>query len=359
MRNSFRLVKRAFLMMCLGFFIIPVYGQQRMKIGQKAPQIQVRTWLKGVPVKEFATGKVYVIEFWATWCKPCIELMPELSDLARKYKGKVEVIGINILDHSPEAKIAAFVINMGDKMEYSVALDDGTMRENWFLPSGSRGIPVSFVIDQRGSVAWYGNNGLEEAVAKVVKGESVTSFTDEANPSTPGITEYLFMPESESILKASEKLNAYIRNKEYKKVLLMYERLSNDSAQVARGVFSLYFEALINENPQQAFTVYKNLIQQKDRWQYWISWIVVHKMNLDKEFYLLAKALLEPASVDRAWSGQTLVREGLPEAYYRLGEKSQAVILLQKWIDELKQIEGGEMLVKTAESRLKTYNENL
>ncbi|RYX87552.1 TlpA family protein disulfide reductase [bacterium] len=172
--------------MALGLWILltPSYAQKKsITIGQKAPDIKVKAWLKGDPVSGFEPGKVYVVEFWATWCKPCINLMPQLSKLAQKYAGKVEVIGINILDKSPQTKIAEFVKDMGNKMEYVVGLDDGYMNENWFMASGSSGIPTSFIVDQRGNIAWYGNGEIESNLAMVLKGEPVAELNGKKEPS--------------------------------------------------------------------------------------------------------------------------------------------------------------------------------
>ena len=72
-----------------------------LTVGSKAPSIDVEHWLqdgdgKFSHVKEFKSGKVYIVEFWATWCGPCIAAMPHISELQDKYADKgVQVISVS------------------------------------------------------------------------------------------------------------------------------------------------------------------------------------------------------------------------------------------------------------------------
>lgn len=92
----------------------------KLNIGSAAPQLRVRAWLKGTPVTKFEKGKVYVMEFWATWCHPCKVAMPHLSALADKYRDKVVFTGVDVYEtktttrqqvqHFVEVWAAAWVI---------------------------------------------------------------------------------------------------------------------------------------------------------------------------------------------------------------------------------------------------------
>ena len=68
----------------------------KLRVNDQAPPLRVMKWLKGDSVEEFARGHIYIVEFWATWCVPCILEMPHLSRLAKKYKGQVTTISVNV-----------------------------------------------------------------------------------------------------------------------------------------------------------------------------------------------------------------------------------------------------------------------
>src|SRR6266487_2199320 len=62
----------------------PKKPEAKLKIGDPAPAFKVSKWLQGTEVKSFEKGKVYVVEFWSTWCGPCIVMMPHMSELQQE-----------------------------------------------------------------------------------------------------------------------------------------------------------------------------------------------------------------------------------------------------------------------------------
>jgi thiol-disulfide isomerase/thioredoxin len=145
-----------------------------LAIGDPAPGLQVQEFVKGEPVKQFEKGKIYVVEFWATWCAPCRESIPHLSKLQQENKN-VTFIGVSVDEQTDEVK--PFVEKMGDKMEYRVAIDarkggNGRMAQAWLEASGQEGIPAAFVVDGDGKVAWIGHPGdLEQPLVQIVAGK--------------------------------------------------------------------------------------------------------------------------------------------------------------------------------------------
>jgi thiol-disulfide isomerase/thioredoxin len=130
-----------------------------LHIGDPAPKLVMGGWLQGEPVKEFSRDKVYLVEFWATWCGPCRTTIPHLDAMHRKYASKgLVVIGQDCLERD-KTKIEPFIKSMGDKMSYALAsdTDDGAMMNTWMRAAGQTGIPSAFLVDKTGTIAWIGH----------------------------------------------------------------------------------------------------------------------------------------------------------------------------------------------------------
>lgn len=145
-----------------------------LTIGDPAPALRVGQWIKGKPVQKFEKGRVYVLEFWATWCSPCIASMPHLSGLAREYKDKITVIAIDVFERKTKTlkAVNAFVDSMGARMDFSVVAEDSNYTvADWLKAAGeeNNGIPQTFVVDAEGRLAWIGHpKNLAAVLVKVV-----------------------------------------------------------------------------------------------------------------------------------------------------------------------------------------------
>lgn len=144
--------------------------------GSPVPEIHIAKWMKGDAVESFDKGQVYVVEFWATWCPPCIASMPHMASLQTEYGDKVQFIGVTAEDEatvekffgqdSPEGK------SWSDTLTYRIALDDERKTNAAFLEAANQnGIPCAFIVGGSGNVEWIGHPmEMDEPLEMIVDG---------------------------------------------------------------------------------------------------------------------------------------------------------------------------------------------
>ncbi|KAF9294629.1 hypothetical protein BGZ88_003588 [Linnemannia elongata] len=109
-------------------------------------------------------GRVVVLDFWASWCDPCVQSGPELSDLADEFEGRISVVGINNESIFGETnpgdvdKLNEFLDDHREGFRYTIYIDndEGHAKETVYNPGGYRGIPcVILLVD--GIVTYVGS----------------------------------------------------------------------------------------------------------------------------------------------------------------------------------------------------------
>lgn len=139
--------------------------------GSKAPKIEVKEWVKGKPVPGFSADGVYVVEFWATWCGPCVESIPHITSLSKQFP-QVTFSGISLYEENADKRVQKFVDKMGDKMDYNVAWGGNRegMAKTWLDAAKQDGIPTAFIVSKR-QIMWIGHpDNLEEPLKAVLAG---------------------------------------------------------------------------------------------------------------------------------------------------------------------------------------------
>lgn len=91
-------------------------------------------------------GKVVLLNFWATWCAPCLTEMPQFMEWQKQYAAQgFQVVGVSIDDsEAPAARTAEKL-----RLNYPVVMGDATLAEQY---GGVLGVPVTFLIDRYGIV---------------------------------------------------------------------------------------------------------------------------------------------------------------------------------------------------------------
>ncbi|WP_024512523.1 TlpA disulfide reductase family protein [Bradyrhizobium sp. ARR65] len=154
-----------------------------LRMDSPAPPIKVENWLRGQPLTTFESGKIYIVEFWATWCRPCVAAMPHLIRLQETYKDSgVEVIGIAAAERAEtvqeaRTKLETWLNEKFSNLNYRIGFDStGEMNRLWMEASFSVGIPTSFVLDRDGRIAFIGHpEQLNDVLPKVLDGSWRTS----------------------------------------------------------------------------------------------------------------------------------------------------------------------------------------
>lgn len=120
--------------------------------GKKAPVLTVETWLNGKAPD--LKGKVLYVDFWATWCGPCRELIPEINAWQEKYSKDVVFVGISA--EKPDV-VQGFMEKT--PMKYLIGVDTKRTMSNVL---GVEGIPHVMIVSADGIVRWQGFPGSEE-----------------------------------------------------------------------------------------------------------------------------------------------------------------------------------------------------
>ena len=160
------------LTLLLSLFVCSAGFSQDLVPGMPAPKIEVKEWVKGAPVPKLEKGKIYVVEFWATWCGPCIETIPHLTELAKKHKS-VTFLGLSIWEENDKRQVQNFVAQMGPKMDYHVGYSGNKegMAKSWMAASKQSGIPTAFIVKDQ-IIQWIGSPfGIDKPLEEVISGK--------------------------------------------------------------------------------------------------------------------------------------------------------------------------------------------
>jgi thiol-disulfide isomerase/thioredoxin len=147
--------------------IVQLRKQAQLAVGKKFPDFDEKD-LDGQPLSLGKyKGKVVLVDFWATWCGPCIAELPHVLEAYEKHHGKgFEIIGISL--DSDREKLTSFIKEK--KMTWAQYFDGNGWETRLAQEYGVNSIPTTYLLDGEGVIIGKDLRGdaLEEAVAKAL-----------------------------------------------------------------------------------------------------------------------------------------------------------------------------------------------
>jgi thiol-disulfide isomerase/thioredoxin len=300
-------------------------------IGDPAPKLEVKEFVKGEAVKGFDKDKVYVVEFWATWCGPCRTSIPHLTELQKKYKDKVVVIGVSVWERD-QAKVKPFVEDMGEKMDYRVALDDvgegkgndGKMARNWMEAAGQDGIPAAFIVNGEGKIAWIGHPmEMDKPLEQVVAGKwdvAKAAAEFKAAKAREGKLRELF-----------GKLQKAERGNDPKAVVALIDEAVKEDEGMEKMLGVTKLRALIkigdaDKTREYGAKLADGLFKDEAQPLNAIAWYIVEKPGENPDAKLMKFALGVAERADKLAGGKDgAIADTLAKAYYETGDAARAL----------------------------------
>src|SRR5215813_6025591 len=145
-------------------------------LGNPAPEIDLRIWLVRGPARlADLLGQVVMLEFWATWCKPCEEMFPKLVALhAEEAKNGLEILAITrhylAYGGTPEAKNEELDLMRKTVSEHGVIFPVAVAEDERLQATyGANGLPTVVLIDRKGMVQYAGPGGEDPVFARSLR----------------------------------------------------------------------------------------------------------------------------------------------------------------------------------------------
>src|SRR5882724_472532 len=151
-----------------GYLQVRDRAAQMLLLGSEAPEITVKDWIKGGPLSlRSLQGRVVLLEFWATWCKPCQEIFPKLVKLYDQQAANgLEIIALtrHYMAYRGTSEAMDDELQLIRRMieDHGVNFPVGVVEDEKLQAIyGANGLPTVFLIDRKGLVRYAGPGGEE------------------------------------------------------------------------------------------------------------------------------------------------------------------------------------------------------
>jgi len=156
--------RKGAMLMALLAGAAPAAAQEGLKVGAKAPAVVIND-LDGKPVDlaQYIGRKPYMLEFWATWCSVCEELLPKVKAAHAAYGAKVEFLGVNVTVNQTKERVRRY-LERHDPPFRTLYDEQGVAARAYDVPITS----YIVIVDAQGRVAYTGS-GADQDIDAVLR----------------------------------------------------------------------------------------------------------------------------------------------------------------------------------------------
>jgi len=316
-----------------------------LTIGSDAPALDVEHWVqngegKFGKVTKFEKDKVYVVEFWATWCGPCVASMPHIVETQKKYAEKgVQIVSIS---NEPKETVEEFLDRKVPRSEkemtfrdltksYCLTTDpDGSVNESYMEAAGQNGIPCAFIVGKDGKIEWIGHPmQMDEPLKSVVEGKwDRKAFADE----------FKEQQEAEALqMKVQQQVGLLLRDKKFKEALEKFDELTapvkSPEMKLQFAMMKLRLHQIASSEQSEVAKTLKDTLAMasKDPMMSnqvaWTVWEMTEQGQLKKDKELLGEALkVAQAAADKLeGEPKAMTLDTVAHLNYGLGNIADAI----------------------------------
>jgi thiol-disulfide isomerase/thioredoxin len=316
-----------------------------LTIGSDAPALDVEHWVqngegKFGKVTKFEKDKVYVVEFWATWCGPCVASMPHIVETQKKYAEKgVQIVSIS---NEPKETVEEFLDRKVPRSEkemtfrdltksYCLTTDpDGSVNESYMEAAGQNGIPCAFIVGKDGKIEWIGHPmQMDDPLKSVVEGKwDRKAFADE----------FKEQQEMQALqMKVQQQVGVLLRDKKFKEALEKFDELTSPikspEIKLQFAMMKLRLHQIASSEQSEVAKTLKDTLAMasKDPMMSnqvaWTVWEMTEQGQLKKDKELLGEALkVAQAAADKLeGEPKAMTLDTVAHLNYGLGNIADAI----------------------------------
>ena len=156
------------MLLLLSTTLLSLATQAQPRKGDPAPELTLPDAQGKAMSLSSMRGSVVLLDFWASWCRPCRENSPELVKLYAKYKGQgLQILGVSVDDNRTAWQKAVKV----DKMTWPQVIVPAAEKNRVLSNYGVSYIPATFLMDRKGVLQEVDLHGaeLEQAIQRLLK----------------------------------------------------------------------------------------------------------------------------------------------------------------------------------------------